>query len=233
MADRSELESLDPYDLLDREASRIAAWVEQLDEGGLAEASACEGWSRRDVLSHLLATEEYHHACLSGRVAELMERLMGTGASSLDEINAMGVAAHSGRPVDEVLTEWKEQNAETRAGLRAADGTDIDSTIGSYPARDQAFHVAYELAIHADDMGVPVVPEEAADRLQWMAGVSRFTLTDVKDDVSVERSGAGYTVRQGDVEATFDRETFVAGVSGRVEAGALTEPDRELLSLGY
>lgn len=233
MADERGLEGLDPYDLQDVEATRIGDWVMQLDEAGLATPSACEGWSRRDVLAHLLANEEYHRACLSGSVRELFERLMSTGATSLDEFNATGVALYANTPTGEMLAAWRSQSAENRAGFRAADGTDIDSSVGSYPARAQAFHVAYELAVHADDMGAPVGADESEHRQRWLAGVSRFALTEVKDDVSVELSDDGFVVRQGDREATFDRPSFVAGVSGRAGPNPLGEADAELLSLGY
>ena len=76
----------------------------------------------------------------------------------------------------EVLAAWNEQNARTRAGFRAADGTDIDSSIGAYPGRAQAFHVAYELAVHADDIDAPVADDESDTREEWMAAVSRFAL---------------------------------------------------------
>lgn len=233
MADTSELEGLDPYQLQDVESARIAAWVQTLDEEALALPSACEGWSRRDVLAHLLATEEYHRACLDGTVAELMQRLMSTGATSLDQINALGVAAHEDEPTDEVLVSWEEQNARSRAGFRAADGKDIDSSIGAYPGRAQAFHVAWELAVHADDMDAPVRDDESDARAEWMAAVSRFALTEVKGDISVDRRGEDYIVRRGETEAIFDRAAFIAGVSGRVEPGHLSEADAELLSLGY
>ena len=36
----------------------------------------------------------------------------------------------------------------------------MDSSIGDYPGRWQAFHVAAELASHADDVGVPVTHGE-------------------------------------------------------------------------
>ena len=233
MADERGLEGLDPYSLQDGESARIADWVASLDDEALAVPSECEGWSRRDVMAHLLATEDYHAACLGGTVTELMKEIMATGASNLDEINAWGVAQHVDRPIGDVLADWEEKNAASRAGFRAADGTDIDSSIGSYPGRLQAFHVAYELAIHANDMHAPVSDDERDHRQNWLAAVSRFALTEIKEDVTVEESDGGFVVKQGENEATFDRDTFVVGVSGRTGDASLTESEASLLSLGY
>lgn len=233
MADERGLEGFDPYDLQDVEATRIGDWVGQFDEEDLAAPSGCEGWTRRDLLAHLLATEDYHLACLSGTVRELFERLTSAGATSLDEFNAAGIAQHVDTPTEELFAAWRRQNESSRAGFRAADGTDIDSSVGSYPARAQAFHVAYELAIHADDMDAPVGDDESDHRQRWLAGVSRFALTEVKEDVLVEQSGDGFVVRQGERETIFDRDSFISGVSGRAGASPLDAADAELLSLGY
>ena len=54
--------------------------------------------------------------------------------------------------------------AANRDGFRARDGGDVDSSVGAYPARWQAFHLAFELATHADDVGVPVADAEEARR---------------------------------------------------------------------
>lgn len=233
MVDERGLHGLDPYDLQDTEAARIESWIGQLDDAALAVPSACDGWSRRDVLAHLVATEEYHHACLAGAVTDFVAGLTQEGATSLDEMNALGVAAHADTPASELLALWKDLNEQSRAGFRAADGSQIDSMIGSYPGRSQAFHVAYELAIHADDIDAPVTEAEVSDRQNWIAGVSQFALTEVKEDVSVERAGDVFIVSRGGVESSFDLAAFLGGVSGRAEDGLLTAADAELLALGY
>ena len=45
--------------------------------------SRCEGWSVRDVLAHLAATEVYFRACLDGGVGALMEEITTLPAGDL------------------------------------------------------------------------------------------------------------------------------------------------------
>lgn len=233
MADVSALAALDPYDLQDAECTRLSVHFASLDAAGWAEPSGCEGWSVRDLLGHLVAVEEYFAACLSWGVGDLMQRYAATGAGSLDEFNAAGVAASKGIEPAELLATWHERNAANRAGFRAADGQDIDTSVGAYPARLQAFHVAFEYAIHAQDAGAHVAPDERGARQDWLAAVARFALTEVKPDVEVVAGSGGFVVSEGTSSATLTRDDFVAGVSGRAAPGRLDEAAAALVDLGY
>ena len=230
MADERGLEGRDPYDLQDAECARLDARLAGLDEAAWAAPSGCEGWSRRDLAAHLVAVEEYFSACLDGTVADLMARYAETGAASLDDFNAAGVAAAGDATGPELLGTWRERNALNRAGFRANDGRDIDTSVGAYPARLQAFHVAFEYAIHADDADAPVADGEVDARQDWLAGVARFALTEIKQDVSVDEADGRFLVRQGDNEAEFSRDAFVAGVAGR---SGDDDQATDLLDLGY
>lgn len=233
MADERGLDGLDPYDLQDEECARLTSWFGGMGELEWLTPSACEGWSRRDVLAHLVAVEEYFAACLDGSVAELLSRYLEGGASSLDEFNAAGVAASEGIDAQELLATWVHANTANRAGFRAADGTDIDTSVGPYACRRQAFHVAFEYAVHANDVDAPV-PADARDRRQnWLAAVARFALTEVKTDVTVEDGTDGLVVTRAGEPATVDRDAFVAGVAGRSEPGMSDEATAALLDLGY
>ncbi len=232
MADERGLEGLDPCDLMDRESERLADWFAGQDDAGWSTPSACEGWSRRDVLAHLVAVEEYFAACLGWTVGALMERYMKSGASSLDDFNAAGVDSAAGRSGEDLLAAWLEQNAENRAGWRAAQGGDVDTSVGGYPARLQAFHVAFEYAIHGNDVDVPVDAVERDGRQDWLARVAQFALTEVRGDTSVEPIDGGFSVTRGDETVRLDRDDFVDGVSGRAESGALGDAEA-LLDLGY
>ena len=51
----SELDGLDPAELLDQEAARLSSYFRSLPESEWSRPSRCEGWSVRDVLAHLNA----------------------------------------------------------------------------------------------------------------------------------------------------------------------------------
>ncbi len=234
MTDEPELAGFDPYDMQDAECARLSAHFRALDSDDWAQPSGCAGWSRHDVLAHLVAIAEYFSACLGGSVKSLMQRYIDAGATSLDEFNAAGVAAGVGTDSMELLNRWNTYNERNRAGFRAADGTDIDSSVGTYPCRRQAFHAAFEYAIHANDVDALVGDDEFDVRQDRLAWIARFALTEVKPDSTVELSDGLYTVKQRGAAAVFDRETFVAGVAGRpLPGGRISEADLALLSLGY
>ncbi len=233
MPDVSALAQLDPYDLQDAECARLEAWLAQHDEAAWGAPSACEGWSRRDLMAHLVATEQYFVACLNGSVAQLIKGYADSGADSLESFNAMGVAASDGVPAAELLESWKALTRQNRAGFRAADGTDIDTSIGAYPCRLQAFHVASEYAVHADDLDTPVDPADHETRQGWLAAVATLALTEIKDDVEVMAQGESVTVTQGDLRVDLDVDTFVGGVFGRDTPTALTSDQSAMLALGH
>jgi len=225
MTDDHELDGLDPYDLLDAEAARIDAYLSSLDEAAWQQPSRCEGWTRRDLAAHLAAVEDYHHACLDDRVVAFIEEGMASGVASLDDFNQLGVQRRADRPAAEVVAEWREADADTRRRMRARDGEEMGSSIGPYPVRWQAFHVASELATHADDLGVPVTPDEAAGRVAWRARFSRFSLPESKPGVEVTPVAGGTRVRIDDVDEVLDDEPFVEAVAGRLtdDAGVSAE----------
>lgn len=231
MTDDHELEGLDPYVLLDVEAARIHNHLRSLSAAGWSAPSRCEGWSVRDVLAHLTATERYHQACLAGEVQALFAEGAEAGMTSLEDWNEAGVRAFDGIAPAEILERWRSLDSETREGFRAAEGKDIDSSVGAYPGRWQAFHVASELATHADDMGVPVAASEAAVRTAWRARVSRFALAEAKPEISVSVERGVTTVTGEGHEVAVDDATLVEGVAARLFDGGLDEPARALLSV--
>jgi uncharacterized protein (TIGR03083 family) len=176
MTDDRDLDRLDPYDLMDAETARLDRHFVGLDETGWARPSRCDGWSVRDVLAHLVASEQYNAACLDGRVGDLLGTLGARGATDLPSANELGIRDLNDRSTEQLIAEWRAANAATRSGFRARDGGDVDSSIGPYPARWQAFHLAFELAVHADDVGVPVTAGEADARLAWQTRFGRFAL---------------------------------------------------------
>ncbi|HXW33979.1 MAG TPA: maleylpyruvate isomerase family mycothiol-dependent enzyme [Acidimicrobiales bacterium] len=175
-----ELEGLDPYELLDIEASRLDDYFSGLNSGDWGRQSRCVGWTTRDMLGHLTAGEDYHRACLDGKVKELFAGFAERGATDLDSANALGVAEYSSMSTEDLHARWRETDSENRRSFRERGSGAMDTSVGDYPSRLQAFHVASELATHADDIGVPVTDEERARRRAWRARFSRFALAETK-----------------------------------------------------
>lgn len=231
MTDDSELAGLDPFDLLDREAARMDRSLSALQHDDWARASRCEGWSIRDVLAHLAASEAYHHACLDGEVKAWLTREASRGGTDIASINTMGIAERADQPPSGLLAEWRQANAETRRRFRE-DGDTIDTSVGPYPRRWQAFHVAGELATHADDMLLVADPQEETDRRTWRGRFSRFALAEEKPDLVVTVGPDGRTrVRGRGVDLDVDEEELIEGVAGRLgESSRLDAETRAVLS---
>jgi uncharacterized protein (TIGR03083 family) len=233
MTDDRELEGIDPCDLLDAEAERIDRFLAPLadDDTAWAAPTGCAEWDRRALLAHLAATEEYHQACFDDQLGRLLERGLAAGVSDVHGFNALGVRERADRAPSTVLAEWREANARTRQRFRERQGQDMVTMVGPYPARWQAFHVASELATHADDLGVPVEPDEADGRRAWRVRFSRFALGEAETSLTVRSAGSATTIAEGDHEVTVDDDTLVAAVAGRLPADAgLDDADRALLS---
>jgi hypothetical protein len=179
----------------------------------------------RDVLSHLRFDEDYFQACLDGRVQELMAAFGARGATDLDSANALGVADYAGAPTEALIEEWRTLDADTRQRLRERDGGEVDTSVGGYPALWQAFHLASELATHADDINVPVTSAEEPARTRWRAAASRFALKEVKPEAEVEEAGGSTRYRVGEVEGTISNHDFVELVAARAPSDASIPPN--------
>jgi len=231
MTDDRDLEGLDPYDLMDAEAARLDGFFSGLDDGAWSRPSRCAGWSIRDVLAHLVASEQYNAACLQGTVPDLLASLGARGATDLAAANELGIRDLDGRSPRELVSDWRAVNGATRAGLRGRDGTDIDTSVGPYSAHWQAFHLAFELAVHADDVGVPVSAGERDARIDWQAHFGRFALKELNKDLAFE-PGSGVTHVKGEgLDLELPDADFVAAVAGRLgDDGPLDAEARAVLS---
>jgi uncharacterized protein (TIGR03083 family) len=231
MTDDSDLAGLDPYDLMDGEAARLDRFFAGLDAASWSRASRCAGWSVRDVLAHLVASEQYNTTCLDGTVADFLASVGARGASDLTSANELGIRELDDQSTDQLIDDWRVANSATRARFRACDGSDIDSSVGAYPARWQAFHLAFELAVHADDVGVPVTPAEAGARVAWQASFGRFALKELNKDLEID-AGRGVTHVRGDgLDLELPDDVFVQAVAARVgDDGRLDVDARALLS---
>jgi hypothetical protein len=153
------------------------------------------------------------------------------GATDLASANELGIRELDGESTPELVKSWRDTAARNRDDFRTRDGSEIDSSVGAYPARWQAFHLAFELATHADDVGVAVTSEEAASRNAWQARFGRFALKESKPDVDIEAHDGHTRVRSADVDADLSDEQFVQALAARVPPGSLDEKVAAALSV--
>lgn len=226
------LEGLDPYPLLDREAIRLGAFFSAMHGDDWDRPSRCPGWRVRDVLAHLAGTERYHHACLDDTLDVLLAEAAAAGASDLDSFNAWGVAAYAGAPPEKVFGEWWAATRETLHRLRSRDGGTMTTMWPAYPVRLQAFHVAAELATHADDVGVPETTWEHAGRAAWRARVAYFALAEAHRPVALRPAGDSWLAEAEGVEAVLSAADLVDAADGRLPAGLLPDPVEHALHAG-
>src|SRR5581483_6121905 len=147
----------DPFDVLGAEADRVYAFYAGLSGPAWSAPTRCAGWDRKDLLAHLLSTEEYTRACLDDRVDAYVKQAGDVGYERLNEVL---VQRRRGEDGARLLAEWRAAAAANHRELRER-GPDaqLATSAGPYPLGRQAWYLACELAIHADDAGVPV-PEE-------------------------------------------------------------------------
>jgi uncharacterized protein (TIGR03083 family) len=225
------LEGLDPYDLMDTEAARIDRHLSTLGPAQQAAPSVCEGWSVKDVVGHLAASEEYNHACLDDSLGALFQRLSASGANDLDSFNAYGVEQLRPVAFGAVVEQWRDACGRTRRELRARDGGDVSTMVGPYPVRWQAFHLTAELATHADDIGAPVDSREEAARTEWRARFAVFAISETKPDVSIELDRARARVAVDGAETTMSLPQFLAVANGRYRGDDVDQHVRSALNV--
>ena len=217
MAIDDELRGLDPVGLMAVEAARIEAHVSTLPPDGWDQPSRCAGWSVRDVVAHLAASEDYHRACLDGRVAAFLGEVAARGATSVDDFNAIGIADLDGVSDADLLRRFVVEDARTRRGFAERGEAEVDTSVGAYPARWQAFHLAGELATHADDLFVPELGDEADTRIAWRARFSRFSLRESKPDLDVDVLDGATHVRGDGLDVVLADRDLVEVVAGRAD----------------
>jgi len=211
-------DGIDPLALLDIEQERVERFLASLDAAGWEAGTACAGWRRREMVSHLMGGEVYNRACLDDALPPLFAEAGAAGVSDVDSFNAWQVRLRVDQTPAAVLAEWRAAAAGVRAGLRerGLEGT-LPTMVGPYPVGAQAFHLAFEAAIHGDDMGIPLALEEAAGRRAWMAAFCAWSLAEEGRPVEVTREGGGVRARSTEdgAEARLDDAAFIAHFAGR------------------
>jgi uncharacterized protein (TIGR03083 family) len=200
----------DPFEHLEAEAHRVDRFYANLGPPEWHVPTRCAGWDRKDLLAHLVGIEDYTRACLDDRVAEYAEQAADVGYERLNDVL---VERRRDDAPEDLLVEWRAKVRDNLARLRerGPDGQ-IATSVGPYPLGRQAWYLACELAIHADDADVPVEPGERDARQAWRAAFGLDALAEVHPSVSV----TGYRVRVEDAEASLTEADFVEATSGRL-----------------
>lgn len=214
--DEAELADLNPFDLLAAEAARIDRFYSGLSDAEWQAPTRCAGWNRRDLLAHLAGVEDYTEANLRNATKELFAEAKAGG---LESFNEWGIAQRATLSSAQVLEEWRALVAQNDAELRRR-GPDalVDTSVGPYPLGRQAFFLASERAIHADDAGVPVPPHEREARLSWRLRFGRSALTEMRQDsdLSLVSDRGAHVIRFGSAEVRLADDQFVEALSGRL-----------------
>lgn len=204
--DEPELAELDPFALMAAEADRIERFYRGLRDPDWRAPTRCAGWTRRDLLAHLAGIEDYTAAGLAGDVRALLAQ-----ARTPDDRRAYLSNA-------DLLRDWRSQVEKNDATLRErGPRTLMDTSVGPYPIGRQAFYLACERAIHADDAGVPITASEAESRLDWRLRFARAAVTETRHGrVGVVADRGAQVVHLGEDEVRLPDERFVEAVSGRL-----------------
>jgi uncharacterized protein (TIGR03083 family) len=213
--DEPELADLDPFELMTAEADRIEGFYRNLRDVEWRAPTRCAGWTRRDLLAHLASIEDYTAAGLAGEVRTLMSH---SGAHDMDEFNRWGIGQRAYLGNAALLREWQALVEKNDASLRErGPRSPLDTAVGPYPIGRQAFYLACERAIHADDAGIPVAESEAENRLDWRLRFARAAVTETRHGrVGVVADRGAQIVRLGEDEVRLPDEQFVEAVSGRL-----------------
>ncbi|HYZ92821.1 MAG TPA: maleylpyruvate isomerase N-terminal domain-containing protein [Actinomycetota bacterium] len=218
MVDTSDVNDIDPFELMDAESERLYTFFSSLTDDEWLPDTRCEGWRRREIVSHLAGGDTYHTACLDDTIAELFAEGARNGTTDGDSFNAWMVSKRADRSAQDVLEEWWKLNSDVRKRMRER-GRDasMSSSVGPYPVGLMGFHLASEYATHYDDMDGPITDDEREARTAWRDKVSRFALKEAQKEVEVEERGDEYVVRAGDKEAKLSRAEFVEAVTARLK----------------
>jgi len=213
--DEPELADLDPFALMSAEADRIERFYQGLADAEWRLPTRCAGWTRRDLLAHLAGVEDYTAAGLAGEVRTLLSH---AAAGNPDDFNSWGIGRRAYLSNLDLLREWRAALEKNDATLRERGPRALmDTSVGPYPIGRQAFYLACERAIHADDAGVPVENGEADARLDWRLRFARAAVTEARHGrVGVVADRGAQVVRLGEDEVRLPDEQFVEAVSGRL-----------------
>ncbi len=214
MVDTSDVESIDPFDLMDLESERLYRFFTSLSDNEWLPDTRCEGWRRREIVAHLAGGDTYHTHCLNDTVQKYVEEGTNAGAKNGDEFNAWQIDIRKERTAKDVLDEWWKLNSDVRKRMRerGRDGS-MGSSVGPYPVGLMGFHLINEYATHYDDMEGPV--DDREERTANRAKIAMFAIKEAGKG-EVEQRGDRYVFSAGGEEIELSQHDLVEGVTARL-----------------
>lgn len=206
-----------PFPPYDAEIRRLRRYLHSLYAAGWRAASHCRGWSVKDVVAHLATDEVYNQACLNHTLDQL------DYSGGLNASNERGVRSRRRLSPQAVLREWetRQQDVRRRWGRLGVDAR-IDTSVGPYPLRLQAWHLAREYAIHADDIQVPVPARVRQQRARWRILFGLFAAREEGETENARLENGTVRLSVGGQVHHLDLETYVAYSTNRPQQ--LTDP---------
>ena len=166
--------NVDPIDALAAEEDRLDGLLAGLDAGEWERASACAGWTVRDVVLHLAQTEEAVVASLGGGAFAAPAT---AEASTVDDLMAAWVEAERDAD-DDPLERWQKARLEALDALRSAPADQaVQWAAAPLKPRTLATTRLSEHWIHAMDVAEPLGRElPDTDRLWHIARLAHRTI---------------------------------------------------------
>lgn len=215
----------DPSVALSQQRRRLASILAELDDAQWATPSRCQGWSVRDVISHVVDTNQFWAISIAaGRSGEPTRFLANFDPVATPAEMVEGVRSLPWGAVLERFVESNEAVAESVAGLDD-DGWSMlgEAPPGHVPLRGIALHALWDAWIHERDITLPLglTPVEEADEI---AACLRYAAA-----VSPALAVAGGSTRQGSIviDATDPDVRVVVDVGESIlvhEGDASTDP---------
>ncbi len=211
-----------PFPAYDAEIRRLRRYLHSLNAAGWRASSHCRGWSVKDVVAHLAADEVYNQACLDHTLDQL------DYSGGLNASNERGVRSRRRLSPQAVMREWETRQTNVRRrwgrlGLEAS----IETSVGPYPLRLQAWHLARGYAIHADDIRVPVPARVRQQRARWRILFGLFAAREEGEPENAHLENGSVRLKVRGQVHHLDPETFIAYVTNRPQQ--LTDPQAQAL----
>lgn len=241
-----------------RQRRRLGDLLGQLDEAQWAAASRCEGWTVRDVVSHLVTTDQFWFLSAQAALAGQPTRFLAAFDPVATPAALVDGARHT--PPAEILASYREGVEALGATLSGLGDEQwelpAEAPPGHIALRAMAHHALWDAWIHERDIVLPLglepaeEPDELEACLRYAAclgpafsastgsvrtGALAVAGTDPTVDVVVR---AGETVVVDHAEGPADAARLVGGTVELIEALSfrgpfprdLPEDDRWLVS---